>query len=181
MHSAAYAYVAARVESLRQLAREHTGDPSLADLTIIEVGSYNVNGSIRDLFAECASYTGMDRRPGPGVDVVSRVQQMQLPEAERVDLVISCEALEHDSDPKGHLAACMGLLSIGGHLIVTCASPERAPHGNDGGPLATNEDYGGIGSHELYVWLRDLGAIDVSVAHAAYEGDVYAFCTKGRA
>ena len=42
--------------------------------SVLECGSYNVNGSVRGLFA-AREYVGLDWRPGPGVDVVSLVHE----------------------------------------------------------------------------------------------------------
>ena len=44
--------------------------------SVLECGSYNVNGSVRGLFA-AREYVGLDWRPGPGVDVVSLVHEYQ--------------------------------------------------------------------------------------------------------
>ena len=38
---------------------------------VVELGSRNFNGSIRPLFADALSYTGVDILPGYGVDVVA--------------------------------------------------------------------------------------------------------------
>lgn len=66
----------------------------------IEFGSYDVNGSFRpivkSLFPD-STYTGIDIRPGPGVDVVA--DMTQFPNAS-ADLVICTETLEHVQDWK---------------------------------------------------------------------------------
>lgn len=65
-------------------------------LRVLDVGSYNVNGSYRDLFANHV-YVGADIRPGPNVDLV-------LPDPyrweldEKYDVVISGQTLEHVED-----------------------------------------------------------------------------------
>ena len=40
------------------------------NIKVLEIGSYNVNGSIRAFFPN-ANYTGVDLCDGPGVDIVS--------------------------------------------------------------------------------------------------------------
>jgi hypothetical protein len=37
---------------------------------VLEMGSYNVNGSVRDMFALAGRYVGVDLVEGPGVDLV---------------------------------------------------------------------------------------------------------------
>ena len=46
-------------ESASHTHKAHFNDPS----TVLEVGSYNINGSIRKFF-RCQSYTGVDWREG---------------------------------------------------------------------------------------------------------------------
>jgi hypothetical protein len=38
---------------------------------VLEIGSYDVNGSLRSLFAKAGEYTGVDLKEGPGVDLVA--------------------------------------------------------------------------------------------------------------
>ena len=61
-------------------------------LAAIEIGSLNVNGSIRDLFPHY-DYLGLDLVAGPGVDVVADGATFDTPK--RFDVAISCEAFEH--------------------------------------------------------------------------------------
>ena len=39
-------------------------------LSVLDVGSFDVNGTYRDLIPDAWSYVGLDIRPGPNVDVV---------------------------------------------------------------------------------------------------------------
>jgi len=59
---------------------------------VIEFGSYNINGSIRDVFS-CSEYTGLDWRPGPAVDIVLLAHEFK---SEKVETVVSASMLEHD-------------------------------------------------------------------------------------
>ena len=43
--------------------------PDLVHGPILELGSFNMNGSVRDVL-KFDDYTGLDVRPGPGVDIV---------------------------------------------------------------------------------------------------------------
>jgi SAM-dependent methyltransferase len=103
---------------------------------VLEVGSRDINGGVRDLFADCV-YTGLDCIPGLGVDVVCMAHEFWTPEP--YDLVISCEALEHDPNPGRTLAHVLGCcLRPGGLFVCTCAGPGRAEHGT----ARTGEVYG---------------------------------------
>jgi SAM-dependent methyltransferase len=63
---------------------------------ILDVGSSDINGSLRDFEPEGSWYIGVDLEAGKGVDVVVG-QISQLPfAAESFDIVVSTSCLEHD-------------------------------------------------------------------------------------
>lgn len=92
------------------------------DRRVLEVGSYDINGSPRGHFENCA-YLGIDRRCGPGVNLVAEISDLW---SWQFDVVISTEALEHDPHWRDTLQTmrerCTGL------LIVTAAIDPRTPH-----------------------------------------------------
>ncbi len=94
---------------------------------VLEVGSYNVNGSVRPIVEGYgpALYQGVDQTPGPGVDLV--VPCEQLPELfggpDAFDVVISTEMLEHAKDWRGCLLAMAEVVTPGGLLLLTTRSP----------------------------------------------------------
>lgn len=65
-------------------------------LSVMDIGSYDVNGSYRTLFGNPNwKYTGIDLEKGPGVDVVLK-SPYRLPfPSGSFDLVISGQAFEH--------------------------------------------------------------------------------------
>jgi ubiquinone/menaquinone biosynthesis C-methylase UbiE len=87
---------------------------------VLEVGSYNINGTARDHFCE-GEYVGVDWRPGPGVDVVGLAHELDFA-GESFDVVLSAETLEHDFYWRETLAAMYRLLRPGGLFLVTVAS-----------------------------------------------------------
>lgn len=82
----------------------------------LEVGSLDVNGSVRSLFGD--PYVGVDMRPGPGVDVVATADALPFDDAS-FDVVVSTEMLEHDPSPWLSLAEMGRVLRPGGHLLLT--------------------------------------------------------------
>lgn len=60
---------------------------------MLEVGSMDINGTIREFFRD----TGLDVTPGPRVDVVCGGQEYAAPDRS-FDVVLSCEAMEHNPD-----------------------------------------------------------------------------------
>lgn len=94
-------------------------------LKVIEIGSRDINGSIRDLFPN-AQWIGLDRIPGPRVDVV--VDAVEYTPPDPVDMVICCEVLEHAENWEQVLRRGASWLKPGGWMIVTCAGFGREPH-----------------------------------------------------
>ena len=99
---------------------------------VLEIGSFFVNGSVRQFFDDC-EYVGADVAPGPCVDLVcpdgyaAWARQYQAPE--RFDTVISAECLEHCADWQETLVAAYVALKTGGLMVLTMAGPGRQEHG----------------------------------------------------
>lgn len=103
-------------ESVMVWCRTQVETRDLAALRTLEVGSFNVNGSVRELFT--GDYIGIDRYAGPGVDIVMDAEN--LGPMRGFPVVISTEALEHADRPWQVVAEMARVLVPGGTLIVTC-------------------------------------------------------------
>lgn len=143
MHTNAFYFVASRVCLVKST-------PPGAD--ILEIGSRDINGTVRPLFRLVAkTYTGIDIVPGNGVDLVADGTVYGEPES--FDAVICCEVLEHTPKSQGICENALRVLRPSGVLIVTCAGPSRAAHSaDDGGPLTADEYYGNIREEDLLKW-----------------------------
>lgn len=124
---------------------------------VLEIGSRDVNGSIRRLFIDAERYVGLDVAEGMGVDVAGMPADYAKDHAGEFDTVVCLETLEHDPDPHATIrAARMALDDAGGLLIVTAAAPGRKPHSAvDGGPIRDGEHYEGIDKERMAYWLTD--------------------------
>jgi SAM-dependent methyltransferase len=89
----------------------------LERMSVLEVGSLDVNGSVRSLFH--GDYIGVDMRPGVGVDRLVNAHDLGTLD-ERFDLVVSTEMLEHDDAPWISVAAMRAVCRDGGWLLLTC-------------------------------------------------------------
>jgi hypothetical protein len=93
---------------------------------VLEVGSKNVNGSLRahvELLGPLA-YVGVDLAPGNGVDVVCDASAIVERFGEGcADIVISTEMLEHAEDWRAAVSAMKCALVVGGVLLLTARSP----------------------------------------------------------
>ena len=94
---------------------------------VLEIGSLDINGSVRSLFHNC-NYTGLDVAAGRGVDVICQGQQYNAPDGS-FDVVISCEAMEHNPHWVGTFQNMIRLCRPGGLVIMTCATVGRPEHG----------------------------------------------------
>jgi len=61
---------------------------------VLDVGSYNVNGTLKPLF-ETSEYIGLDIAPGPNVDILLRAHKIPFTD-NYFDIVISSSCFEHD-------------------------------------------------------------------------------------
>jgi SAM-dependent methyltransferase len=92
---------------------------------VLEVGSLNINGSIRSFFTECA-YLGVDIGPGLGVDLVARGEDLEFPD-DSFDVVASCECFEHNPE---WVRTFNNMVRMSRELVFfTCATTGRAEHG----------------------------------------------------
>ena len=99
---------------------------------VLEVGSYNVNGSVRPAVVAHgpASYVGVDASPQPRfVDVVLPAEQLVRHFGENAfDVLISTEMLEHAEDWRTVIDAMKSVLCPGGLLVLTCRGPGFERH-----------------------------------------------------
>lgn len=117
MHGSAYSFVA---DTVRAHASHSRG-------RVLEAGSLNINGSVRDLFPEAAEYIGVDVAEGNGVDWQGWFADYR--DDKLFDVVVSTEMLEHDPFWHTSVQAMIDNLKEGGLLIITAAAPGRPEHG----------------------------------------------------
>lgn len=90
----------------------------------LEVGSRNVNGSVRQLFR--GEYLGIDREAGAGVDLVADIETEPLTVWNGTwRTVVSTEMLEHTLRPELALRNMARAARLDGALILTCRGYDR--------------------------------------------------------
>lgn len=145
-------------------------------ISVIEVGSRDLNGSIRCHFP-AATWTGLDLHSGPSVDLV--MDALDYTPADLVDLVIIAEVFEHCPYWGEVLHHVANWLKPSGRIIITAAGPGRDPHSAiHGGPLHPDEHYGNVSQTELIEELRFAGLTDIEVSGNEYWKDTYAIAVK---
>lgn len=182
MHPAAFGYVA---ECWYRLAGE------LDKCYAVDLGGAQRNADaphVRDLFTTAKLYTIVDERDELDVDVVADITA-PLPwpglafdpsEAFRYDVVVCTEVLEHVAGWRSILTNAAALLRHGGVLIVTCAGPERAPHGATDAGRVDGEHYANVDAGELADALRSTGWELVECRAGDHRRDTYALARRGR-
>lgn len=94
---------------------------------VLEVGSRNINGSIRDLFSEC-EYIGIDQEGGNGVDVVSLIHEYEDKPNGYFDIIVSTSSFEHDPYWNESVKRCIELVREGGTIAFHWAGPGTKEH-----------------------------------------------------
>jgi SAM-dependent methyltransferase len=94
---------------------------------VLDVGSYDVNGTVRDLFP-AVEYVGVDLVDGPGVDVVGYGHELSFPDG-HFDVTLSGECFEHDPHWRATFENMVRMTRPGGLVAFTCASRGRPEHG----------------------------------------------------
>jgi SAM-dependent methyltransferase len=108
---------------------------------VLEVGSLNINGSMRSLFSNC-DYLGIDVGEGAGVDLVVQGQKYDAPD-DTFDVCASGECFEHNPHWAETFANMVRMCKSGGLVFFTCATTGRPEHGTsrsdqNSSPLTVN-------------------------------------------
>ncbi len=93
--------------------------------SILEVGSANINGSIRPYIGlhAPASYVGVDIEAGEGVDLVCMGEELVTQFGEnRFDLVVATELLEHVENWKAVISNMKRVCKTDGCIVITTRS-----------------------------------------------------------
>ncbi len=141
-------------------------------LDVLEIGSLDINGSVRPLFAAARTYHGIDLVEGPGVDEVADGATWEPPRT--YDVVLCAEVLEHAPEWPAVVATMWRACAPGGRLLITCATDPRAPHSAvDGQLVRPGEHYANVLPDDLMAMARVLGAAKMSCEVAMDRGDLY--------
>lgn len=129
---------------------------------ILEVGSLNLNGSIRTYFKDC-EYIGCDVAEGKDVDIAIQGQNLEFP-SNHFDVVISTECFEHNPYWIETLSNMLRMLKNDGMVIISCASAGRGEHGT----ARTSPEHCPLRSHEGWKYYKNLTKNDFGILNYAY-------------
>lgn len=111
---------------LMEQCEKHVPIHQVEGKKIIDVGSYNVNGSFRTIIEPMkpSAYLGIDIEAGPGVDEICEVKNLTKNYgSKKFDIVISTEAIEHIEDWRTAINEIKKSCKIGGMVLLTSCCP----------------------------------------------------------
>lgn len=132
---------------------------NFSNCKVLEVGSLDINGTIRTLFNNC-DYTGLDVGEGPCVDVVCSGHDYNAPD-NSFDTVISSECFEHNPFWLQTFINMHRVCKVGGLVAFTCATDGRPEHGTNRTQAWASRLTVAIGWGDYY---RNLNAADFESA-----------------
>ena len=112
-------------QSCLEFIGKYLHDAEVRDLSILEVGALDVNGSVRPLLTrfDPKHYLGVDMQEGTGVDDVCSAEDLVVRFGENAfDVVVSTEMLEHVFDWRCVLHNLKRVLKPNGLLLITTRS-----------------------------------------------------------
>ena len=103
----------------RELFPTRLEDP----LTVVDIGSYDVNGTLKRFMPPKWKYIGLDIVPGPNVDrIIEDVYTFPV-EDDSIDLVVSSDCFLYVRNPFKLMESTYKCLKPGG-VVIICASYE---------------------------------------------------------
>jgi hypothetical protein len=112
--------------SVQEFVQAVLGSDEVKGARVLEVGSYDVNGSVRPYLESLhpAEYVGVDASPGPSVDRVVDCEQLCAAMGFSAwDVVVSAEMLEHVRNWGSCIDQLVMSVKQDGLLLITTRSP----------------------------------------------------------
>jgi ubiquinone/menaquinone biosynthesis C-methylase UbiE len=93
-----------------------------SSVSILEIGSYNVNGTLKDFQPVGSKWVGADIENGPGVDLVIDDTSTLPFEDSSFDYVVASSAFEHDPTFWSTFSEMVRVLKNGGSIYINAPS-----------------------------------------------------------
>ncbi|QDT40356.1 hypothetical protein Pan241w_04120 [Gimesia alba] len=148
---------------------------------VLEVGSRNINGSVRDEFIN-SDYTGIDAEAGPDVDQICLGHEFQS-DPGSFDVVCSNETFEHDPYAAQTVSHMLTLLRPGGLFFMTCAGEGRKEHGTTRTGTRYGPDanfYQNVSLPLFLSWIQETIFEELYLKHNRQASDLYCYAIKAQ-
>ncbi|MDJ1185070.1 class I SAM-dependent methyltransferase [Roseofilum casamattae] len=112
-------------KSCIDFANNHLKSADIQGKSVIEVGAYDINGSLRSMVEnfQPSSYKGVDIAMGPGVDEVCNAEDLVSHYGSgQFDLLICTEVVEHVQNWRSVFSNLKQIVKPGGVLLLTTRS-----------------------------------------------------------
>jgi hypothetical protein len=109
-----------------EIGRQFFGIYAKPPCTIVELGSMDINGALRNVSPEGATYIGLDVEVGPGVDLVIGAGAAIPLGTDSVDIVVSSSMFEHDNFFWNTFLEMVRITRPGGTIYIN--SPSNGPY-----------------------------------------------------
>lgn len=112
--------------SVQEWVQRTLTEKDVTGRSVLEVGSYDVNGSVRPHIESLgpSRYLGVDAGPGPRVDQVVDCERLtDSVGAGCWDVVVSTEMLEHVRDWRTCMTQMAAAVALNGLLLITTRGP----------------------------------------------------------
>ena len=93
---------------------------------IVDFGSYNFNGTLKEFCPSGSDYIGLDFSQGPSVDVIVEVGKPAPLASESADIVLSSSQIEHDPMFWDTFLEFVRIVSPGGYIYIN--TPSNGPY-----------------------------------------------------
>ena len=132
-------------------------DHFIDNVNVLEIGSQDINGTVRDFFQPDANYLGLDLGIAKGVDWTIPGELVELPD-QWARVCISTECFEHAATWAQILLNMIRITQENGLLILSIAGHGRASHGTvdsdvESSPLTTSY-YKNLGPDDITEKIR---------------------------
>lgn len=98
---------------------------NIENKTVLDIGSFDGNGSMRSIFKDCRKYIGLDQSEGKNVDIVASSHNIPMVN-ESFDIIISSSCLEHDEFFWVTFLEMSRVIKVNGYIYI-CA-PSSGPY-----------------------------------------------------
>jgi SAM-dependent methyltransferase len=116
---------------LMNLCEDFCKTNEIENKKVLEVGSYDVNGSFRSIIEPLnpSEYIGIDIAPGPGVDRICDIKDICTEFGTNVfDIVVCTEVIEHVEDWRTAIINLMKITKKNGFILLTSRSKGFGVH-----------------------------------------------------